>query len=307
MAKKNSKNKQGWLIVLGLMIISIVIGLSTQFGTNGQITSSGNNRKYLIHIPESYNPGQPTPLIISIHGFVQWPANQQSVTGWNRVADENGFLVVYPKGTGFPLRWNTRPSEETPGAMEEELQFFSDLIEHLSSSYNIDPSRIYVNGMSNGGGMSDLLACRFSDRITAIGGVAGAYAQSREECQPTRPLPVIAFHGLDDQIVPFLGGSSPRGDEFTFPSIEDWAAGWAERNSCSTTPEIKVITDEITQKHFTECEEKAEVILYQVANGGHTWPGGEKLPVWIAGYTNQDINASELMWEFFSRYSLEKD
>ena len=113
------------------------------------------------------------------------------MTGWNELAEENGFIAVYPKGTGFPLRWITRPSEETPGAVEEELQFFSDLIDHLSSTYNIDLSRVYANGMSNGSGLSDLLACEFSARVTALGGVAGAYAQSRKDCQPIRPVPGI--------------------------------------------------------------------------------------------------------------------
>ena len=123
MAKINPTNNKIWLIVLGVIIISIA-GLSTQFGTNGRIKSSGQTRKYLVYVPESYDPDKETPLVISIHGFVQWPAHQQSMTGWNFVADRNGFLVVYPKGTGFPLRWNIRPSEENPTAGEEELQFF---------------------------------------------------------------------------------------------------------------------------------------------------------------------------------------
>jgi len=306
MAEKKLNRKRIVFVAIGLVIISI-IGLSTQFGTNGKIKSSGQTRKYLIHIPESYNPEQPTPLVISIHGFVQWPAHQQSMTGWNELADEFGFLAVYPKGTGFPLRWNTRPSEENPGAMDEELQFFSDLIDHLSNSYNIDPSRIYVNGMSNGGGMSDLLACEFSDRIAAIGGVAGAYVYPREGCHSSRPMPVIAFHGVDDQIVIYEGGASSRDEQFIFPGVAAWAAGWAKNNLCSTPPEISEITHEITRRYYTGCEADAEVILYSIKDAGHTWPGGEKLPVWIAGYTNQDINASALMWEFFSKYSLESE
>jgi len=306
MAKDNPTNNKIWLIVLGVIIISIA-GLSTQFGTNGRIKSSRRIRKYLIYVPESYDPKKPTPLVISIHGFVQWPAHQESMTGWNKLADENGFIAVYPKGTGFPLRWNTRPSEEDPGAMEEELLFFADLIDHLSSSYNIDPSRIYANGMSNGGGMSNLLACQFSDRITAIGGVAGAYIHPREDCHPSRPLPVIAFHGVDDKIVPYLGGASSRDEQFIFPGVEEWAMGWAELNSCSSSPVISVLTDEITLRHFSNCQDDADVLLYTIENAGHTWPGGEKLPVWITGYTNQDINASELMWEFFSGYSTGAD
>jgi polyhydroxybutyrate depolymerase len=299
-----SKTKQIWLTVVFLIIISL-IGLSTQFGTNGKIISSGQTRKYLLHVPASYDPDQPTPLVISIHGFVQWPANQQSVSRWNDIADENGFLVVYPRGTGFPLRWNTRPSQDDPGVVERELQFFSDLFDHLSSSYAIDPTRIYVNGMSNGGGMSDLLACKLSDRIAAFGGVAGAYAYPREDCHPSRPMPVIAFHGVEDQIVNYQGGDSSRDQRYDFPAVEDWAAGWAALNSCGSSPELSDITNEITRIYYSSCTEGADVILYSVADGGHTWPGGRKLPVWIAGYTNPDIHASALMWEFFSRYSLD--
>ena len=304
MAEIILKKKRIWFFVLGLILISI-IGLSTQFGTNGRIISSGQTRKYLVYVPESYNLEQPTPLVISIHGFVQWPAHQQSMTGWNKLADEHGFIAVYPKGTGFPLRWSTRPTEDDPGGMQRELQFFSDLIEDLSRTYNIDPARIYANGMSNGGGMSDLLACEFSNRITAIGGVAGAYAQPREDCHPPRPVPVIAFHGLDDQIVPYLGGASSRDEQFVFPSIGDWAANWAELNACGKSPEKTVVKAEINRISYTGCEENADVILYSIKGAGHTWPGGKKLPVWIAGYTNQDINASALMWEFFSKYALD--
>ena len=302
-SKSNQKRKVFWAVVFGLIVFAIIF-LSIEFRINGQITSNGQIRKFLVYVPDSYDPERPAPLVISIHGFVQWPAHQQSMTGWNILADEYGFLVVYPQGTGFPLRWNTRPLEENPGAMDQELLFFSDLIEDLSLTYNIDPARIYANGMSNGGGMSDLLACVFSDRIAAIGGVAGAYAQPREDCQPPRPVPVIGFHGLDDQIVPYLGGSSSRDDEFVFPAIEDWAANWAELNACGKTSENTRITNEINRTSYTGCEENADVILYSIEGAGHTWPGGEKLPVWIAGYTNQEINASALMWEFFSKYSI---
>ena len=153
--------------------------------------------------------------------------------------------------------------------------------------------------------MSDLLACEFSDRIAAIGGVAGAYVYPREDCHPSHPMPVIAFHGVDDQIVLYEGGASSRDDQFVFPAVEDWAAGWAELNSCSPSPVINELTNEITLRHFTNCQADTDVLLYTIKEAGHTWPGGEKLPVWIAGYTNQDINASALMWEFFSKYALE--
>jgi polyhydroxybutyrate depolymerase len=118
---------------------------------------------------------------------------------------------------------------------------------------------------------------------------------------------VIAFHGVEDKIVPYLGGPSSRDDQFVFPAVEDWAANWAEHNSCAGTPEITQITDEINRTAYLNCEENARVIFYRVEGAGHTWPGGEKLPVWITGHTNQDINASSLMWDFFREISLESE
>jgi len=304
-SQSNPKRKLIWTVVFGL-IIFVIIEFSFQFGTNGQITSGGRSRKYLVYVPESYDPASPAPLVISIHGFVQWPAHQQSMTGWNQLADEAGFLVVYPRGTGFPLRWNSRPDPENPGLMEGEIQFFSDLIDQLENTYNIDPRRIYANGMSNGGGMSDLLACELSDRVAAIGGVAGAYLYPREDCHPDRPVPVIAFHGLDDQVVPYWGGSSSRDDQFVFSPVEDWAASWAAENACAMSPSETKVSENITRLDYSDCEENVRVIFYRVQGAGHTWPGGEKLPVWIAGVTNQEISSSALMWEFFKDYSLER-
>ena len=115
------------------------------------------------------------------------------------------FLVVYPEGTGFPRRWR---AGGWPGDPMADVVFISDLIDTLSAEYNIDPARIYANGLSNGGGMSFLLGCALSDRIAAIGGVAGAYALPLEDCLPSRPVPMIIFHGTVDAIVPYLGGPS---------------------------------------------------------------------------------------------------
>jgi polyhydroxybutyrate depolymerase len=305
MAEKKSINKIIRLIVLGLIII-FIIGLSTQFKTNGRIISSAKARKYLLYIPDSYDPARATPLVISIHGFVQWPAHQQSMTGWNKLADEHGFLVVYPQGTGFPLRWNTGPSSDGTASTNQDLRFISDLIDHLAQTYNIDPGRIYANGMSNGGGMSDLLACDLSQKIAAIGGVAGAYLYPGEDCHPAHPMPVIAFHGVEDAIVPYFGGPS-RDDRFEFLPVEDWAANWADLNTCTDSPQTAQITNEISRISYHGCEESGEVVFYRINDGGHTWPGGEKLPVWIAGYTNPDINATALMWDFFSTHSLQSN
>jgi len=133
-----------------------------------------------------------------------------NVSQWNSIADREGFIVVYPSGTGFPKRWQAFPQE--PRDSSKDVIFIADLIDSLSAQYNIDPARIYVNGFSNGGGMTFLLGCELADRIAATGTVAGAFVLPFEECAPSRPMPLIAFHGTADPIVPFLGGPSESFD-----------------------------------------------------------------------------------------------
>jgi len=283
------------VIAIGLVVGAIYL-LSNQ--TNGQIISSGERRRYLLYVPENYNPELSTPLMINIHGFVQWPANQMRVSQWNELADKHGFIVVYPSGTGFPLRW--RVSDEP----EKEIAFFSDLISKLEGEFNIDSSRIYANGLSNGGGMTMLLACRLSERITAVGTVAGAFQSTCEDNSQQRPLPAIFFHGKVDPIVPFEGGEYEHFG-IPFPNIPAYVASYAQENGCNPTPTTLLETGNVTGIQYSECNQDADVVFYTIADGGHTWPGGSALPEWITGKTSQEIDATQLMWEFFQEYFLE--
>jgi len=294
-----------WIILITLLIPGPLVGLYFLFNrANGIVHTRGRKRRYLLYVPESYDPGLPAPLVISIHGFVQWPAHQRGLSGWNKLADKYGFLVVYPRGSGFPLRWNAGPITNDLVKTQREVDFFSDLLDHLSREFNIDPKRIYVNGMSNGGGMAHLLACTMTGRIAAFGGVAGAYLYPEEVCRPSRPTPWIAFHGREDPVVPYQGGPSRNHHgRILFTSIESWARKWAEYNCCGLEPEIDQITHQITRFVYRRCEDDVEVVLYSIEGGGHTWPGGGWLPVWLTGRTNREINATTLMWEFFERYT----
>jgi polyhydroxybutyrate depolymerase len=155
--------------------------------------------------------------------------------------------------------------------------------------------------------MTELLACKLSDRVAGFGGVAGAYLYQGDSCQSQNSVPWIAFHGKDDPIVPYEGGSSGRRHaDIQFPHIESWIANWADQNGCESNPSTVMITSEITQFTYTDCDQDVEVSLYRIEGAGHTWPGGGWLPSWITGPTNQDINATELMWTFFQNYSLEE-
>jgi polyhydroxybutyrate depolymerase len=286
------------LLVLAALAIAILFTVLNQ--TNGRIVSSGEVRRYLLFVPTTYDPATPTPLVINLHGFVQWPAHQMQISRWNDVAEEQGFLVVYPEGTGFPRRWRAGGWRGDP---TPDVRFIADLIDTLSRQYSLDPARIYANGLSNGGGMSYLLGCTLADRIAAVGGVAGAYAYPLDECRPSRPVPMIAFHGTADPIVPYLGGPS-RGTEAGLPVIPDWIADRAALNGCRSTPEALPTSSEVSGLRYTGCDQGAEVDFYTLEGGGHTWPGGEPLPEWLTGPTSQAIDATRVMWEFFSRFTL---
>lgn len=292
------------LSLIALIVFSIAFTFILVNRSNGKIVSAGQTRRYLLYVPDSYDPSAPTPLVISMHGFADWPAHHMRVSGWNEVADEYGFIVVYPMGTKFPLRWLAHTLVDESGSPNPDVIFISDLIQKLKEDLNIDENRIYANGLSNGGGMSYMLVCTIADQITAIGGVAGSFLFPWQECQTSRPVPVILFHGTDDKIVPYDGGSSDRFD-YPFPAISDFAAQWAQHNHCDLNAETLPPTSEMSAIRYTNCADNADVVFYTVHGGGHSWPGGGGLPKRIVGHTTQDMNASRVMWEFYQQYSLE--
>lgn len=268
---------------------------------NGSIVSVGEEREYLLYVPASYDPATPTSLVLSLHGAAGWPALQRDVTGWNRLADEEGFLVVYPSGVESegPRVWRV---EKGPG-LAKDVRFFSDLLDRIESTYTVDRRRIYVNGLSNGGGMSFVLSCTLGDRIAAVGTVAAAQTLPPSACRDPRPVPLIAFHGTGDPIVPYEGGTSWIGP-IDFPDVSMWTASWARRNGCEPEPVESAPAADVTSRRYRGCGAGADVVLYTVHGGGHTWPGGEVLPEWFLGPTTKTVDATRRMWEFFEKHPL---
>ncbi len=289
------------LAVAVALVLAAAIAFRAQNRTNGALVTSGGERSYLLYVPDNYDPSTPAPLVITIHGFAQTPAHQMQLTGWNDLADRYGFIVVYPEGTGFPRRWEAGRGSTGGERPLKEVAFISDLITKLEREYNIDPARIYANGLSNGGGMSFLLSCALSQRIAAVGLVSGAYLYPWEECRPDRPVPAVVFHGTDDPIVPY-GGSPSRFFNVPFPSIPEWVAALAQRNGCDPGYDQLALTGEVTHIRYTGCE--ADVVFYSIAGGGHSWPGGEPLPAFLTGQTTEDFDATQVIWDFFQEHPL---
>lgn len=268
---------------------------------NGSLVSSGEERTYLLHVPGSYDPGRPTPLVISLHGGAIWPAIQRDVSRWNTVADEHGFIVVYPSGIGRrgPRAWRVNRG---PG-LGRDVTFIADLIDRLEAAYNIDPARIYADGLSNGAGMAFVLSCTLPDRIAAVGMVAAALLLPWDWCTDPRPVPMMAFHGTADRLTPYQGGSSWV-TPVTLSDVPTFAASWARRNGCAPDPAESAVASDVSRREYTDCTGNATVVLHTIAGGGHTWPGGTSLPEWFAGPTTRNIDATRELWAFFQQHPL---
>lgn len=278
----------------------------TRNRTNGSVVSDGEERAFLLHVPKGYDGTRPVPLVISLHGGGAWPALQMDLSGWNRVADEYGFLVVYPAGRGKPKRWETFE----PGAdLERDVGYIAAVIDTLRAAFAIDATRIYADGLSNGGGMAFVLSCTLADRIAAIGMVAPAQTLAPVWCPDPRPMPMIVFHGDADPILPYHGGpmGGPGPVRPVFRPVRAFVAWWAERNRCATTPMDTAVAHDVVRVRYTECAEGASVVFHTLLGGGHTWPGGSGLPAWFTGPTVRSIDATNEMWAFFRQHRLRAD
>ena len=287
-----------------LVAVAEAVSFVSRNRNNGTLVSSGSERRYFLYVPESYDLTRPSALVISMHGAAGWPVQQMELSRWNELAESEGFIVVYPSGAramGFSSVWRVQEGD----GLKRDAQFISDLIDRLERDYNIDSTRIYANGLSNGGGMSFVLSCTLSDRIAAIGTVAAAQTLPWSWCTDSGPVPVISFHGTADPIVPYEGGTTWVGPT-VFPAVEDWTASWAERNRCRPEPSVSSVAPDVRRLEYPHCAGNASVALYTIDGGGHTWPGGGPLPTWLVGPNTDSVDATRIMWDFFERHPLRR-
>jgi polyhydroxybutyrate depolymerase len=282
---------------------------------------NGLKRTYHIYIPSSYNKSVQIPLVIALHGRGSngWGMIVLTHKGFNKLADKDGFIVVYPDG--IELNWNDgRVDEEANDRAHREniddVGFISALIDTIARDFNIDQKRVYVTGISNGAIMSYRLACELSHKITAIAPVDGNIPVALyPACSPARHVSVLAINNTDDPLVPFEGGSiygKFRGINLgKVLSVDKSIEFWVNHNMCSSTPSITEVPDidpgdgtRVTIKQYLNNNDGTEVVLYIVEGGGHTWPSGlQYLPARIIGKTSRDIDANEVIWSFFKKHS----
>jgi poly(3-hydroxybutyrate) depolymerase len=257
-----------------LSFIFILISAVIAFSQTDSFQIGGLMRSYIVYAPSGIsNPA----LVINMHGMNSNAAQQRAYTQFDKIADREKFIVVYPNGVSNS--WDITANRD--------VTFILALIDTIDARFKIDRNRTYATGMSMGGYMSHRLGCTAAGAIAAIAPVAGLNASYN--CAPVRPMPVLQIHGTADSIVLYSG-------------VAATISGWVSKNGCSQTPQVTApypasnLNSKVRKDYYGPCSQNSEVILLTVEGGGHAWPGG-------LGQTS-DINASEEIWAFFKNHSL---
>lgn len=276
------------------------------FSQYDTLVHDGLERSFMVYVPSAYTGDSSVSLIIAMHGGFGSANNLQNQSQLSIKADTANFIVVYPEGIQGGLlgirAWNAGWCCGYPSNNNiDDVGFIDQLIDTMLIRYNIDSTRIYATGMSNGGFMAYRLACELPHRIAAIAPVAASLSMS--SCQPQRPVPLISFHSYQDSNVPYEGGVG-NGTSNHYNSPQDSVMdGWAQMNNCQSNRDTLHSGSDYTEIQWRQCSCETEVKQIVTEDGGHSWPGGNGTVVGDA--PSQVIDANHRMWNFFLEHNLD--
>ncbi|MEC8244783.1 MAG: PHB depolymerase family esterase [Verrucomicrobiota bacterium] len=259
---------------------------------NLSLQHDGLTREYLLYVPSSYNGNSAVPLLFNFHGYGGTSSDHLSTADMRSLADQENFLLCYPQGSSDSYgsgHWNAALPSGDNKSTADDTGFVSAMITSISSSYQVDSTRIYACGYSNGGMMSYFLGGSMSEKIAAIGSVSGSMLEGNPD--PTNPVPMINFHGTADYVLTYSGGDGST-------STTDTLSYWATRNGASTTPVITNMDSgnlSVQKSVYSDSNGTVWVEHYKVINGGHVW-------------FDFDLNGSDtnqLLWDFFEKHDLD--
>jgi polyhydroxybutyrate depolymerase len=260
------------------------------------IVAGGVERQFRLHVPANYDKNAATALVLNFHGY---GATAESQEAYTRIVDQSevgGFITAALQGLGDPARWYVwGPQEKDP----DDFAFVGEVVERLKSTLCIDGKRVFAMGMSNGGAMVFALACELPEIFAAVGAVA-ASPFPRGNCKSEQPTAVIALHGTADIFVPFDTPTSNR-PGVSSGSVLQNTRDWAEHNGCSLQPHSYPVTLDVQLETYKGCKDGADVSLYIVEGGGHTWPGSNPGTP-LLGRATTSIDATALIWDFFAKH-----
>jgi polyhydroxybutyrate depolymerase len=289
----------------------------------GTFESEGVERSYLLGVPSSDDGETPMPLVLDMHGATQTATMHDNQTRMTQKGQDEGFVTVSPQGIGaLNGLWVERDGIDTA--------FIGELLDSLEARLCLDTSRFYLTGFSCGAMMTALLSCIDADRFAAAAPVAAQLLMA--DCRPSRPVPVRAFQATTD-VQPFYGGSFDEAldwvrsgvgdapmdeaqavgkfravDPVMFaddgPGVVEVLTAWARRNGCADTFAEQPVSEHVRLLTWDDCPVDAPVELYVVEGAGHTWPGSTRDATFehLVGPTTMEIDATDLIWEFFQQH-----
>jgi polyhydroxybutyrate depolymerase len=250
------------------------------------LTVGDMERSYFIHIPEGLTRQDVLPLVFVFHGYQESGTSARMYTGFDQIADENGFIVVYPNGSGSSSARSWNGSGCCGYALENEVDepaFVRAIIADVETILGVDAKRIYATGFSNGALLSYRLACEMSDTFAAVAPAGGVLMYV--PCEPQEPVSVMHVHGAKDAVVPFEGG----GSTIQFPPVAESLAAWTKLDGCNGEKQIEK-DGVLEHTTFGECKPGISVELYVVDGTSHSWPSPYVAPI------------SQIIWEFFAAH-----
>ena len=289
-----------------------------QVAVPGQ-TGEYATRWYYENVPAKATSTKPAPLIVDLHGYSEGATVHRLMSALSTLGEQEGFITVTPQGQGPVPRWDTALTNSP------DVAFIGAMLDQVEAQRCVDLNRVYVMGLSNGAFMTSAMACVYADRFAAAAPVAGI--QTPKGCKPARAVPVVAFHGTADGYVSYTGGlgtdalNLPAADgsgkklgeagglpkeASNGPTVPETTKAWAKRNGCTTTAKRTKVTSDVTRFAYSGCKGGADVQLYRITDGGHTWPGSEfsKSIGSLVGKTTMTIDANAIMWKFFQAHPL---
>ena len=294
-----------------LISLTIVLFVSCKNTTAENLIAfdmNGETRQYILHRPDGLQEN--SPLVFVLHGLGGSASGIREYSRMDKVANENGFAVCYPQGTGgsedtkYTKKgthfWNVG-YEVHKNETVDDVEFITSLAKFLQEKYNLDSEKTFCTGMSNGGDMSYLLGCAAPDIFKAIAPITGCMMKwIYDSCNENDPVPVFHVHGTADHTTYYDGDEENRDEWGAYMGVERTINLWIERNECSNTsvdtlPDIDKNDGSIViaQKN-TGGKNNNEVWFYKVIGGDHEWPQG-----WPKNSGNQDLNTSAEIWNFF--------
>ena len=288
-------------------------------GTTLQLLKAGGEAGgYVRELPSSYNGRVPMPVVVDLHGYDVSAADQVRLTQLGYYGNRDGFITITPQVASSVPMWQD-------GFKSKDVAFVGGVLSNLDSTLCVDRNRVFITGYSNGAILASVIACVDASQVAAIAPVAGIVNPAH--CRPSRPVPVVAFHGTADQFVSYNGGLGPDASKLPLPqgvtetlsqllgsntpssnggpSIPTITAAWAKRDGCARKASSHSVASGVTLISYS-CPGGNAVELYRVTGGGHTWPGsilGAKSSKAL-GYTTLAVSADKIMWSFFTAHPL---